>query len=163
MKNREQNKTKTGGLMALLLFGLFAVCMLLVLQTGADVYKKLTARDRMTYEKRTAVQYLTTKVRQADAEGWIRVGELDGYQALVITETIDDKEYCTWIYCYDGYIRELFAAADSGLTADAGEKVLEAENFRVWQEMNTIGAEITATDGSTQQAFFYLRSGREVF
>ena len=148
--------------MALLLFGLFAICILAVLLTGADVYQKLTVRDRMTYEIRTAAQYLTTKVRQADAEGRVEAGELDGLEALMISETIDGTVYRTWIYCFDGYIRELFAAIDSELTADAGEKILETEKLRVWQENTAICAEITALDGSKQQILLYPRSGREV-
>ena len=34
------------GLIALLLFGVFAVCVLAVLLTGADAYRRLTERDR---------------------------------------------------------------------------------------------------------------------
>ena len=158
----EQNKTKMGGLMALLLFGLFAICILSVLLTGADVYQKLTVRDRKTYEKRTAAQYLTTKVRQTDVDGLIEAGTLDGLDALVLSEIIDETLYCTWIYCSDGYIRELFAAADSGLAAEAGEKVLEAESLRVRPVGETVEAEITAADGSVQQILLYPRSGKEV-
>ena len=40
MKN--ESKTKMISLMALLIFGAFALCALLVLLTGADIYKKIT-------------------------------------------------------------------------------------------------------------------------
>ena len=158
MKNKEQNK-KMGGLMALFLFGLFVVCIFAVLFTGTEIYQKLTVRDRRTYEKRTAAQYLTTKVRQADVDGRVEVGELDGIAALILSENIDGTEYRTWIYCFDGYIRELFVSADS---AEAGEKVLEAEKLHVWQKDTAVCAEITAQDGSVQQIFLYPRSGKEV-
>ena len=148
--------------MALLLFGLFAVCILLVLLTGADVYKRLTERDRATYEKRTAAQYLTTKVRQADVAGWVGVEEFEGLSALTVTEEIEGTVYRTWIYCYDGYIRELFAAADGGMMPDAGEKVLEAEALSVREDGEMICAEITAPDGTTQEVRLYPRSGKEV-
>ena len=162
MRNREQNKTKLGSLMALTLFGLFAVCILTVLLTGADVYRNVTERDQMTYEKRTVAQFLTTKARQADVEGWLEAGTFEGLDALTISETIDGISYCTRIYCYDGYIRELFAEADCGMTAEAGEKVLPAEGLQVWQEHSVIHVEVTATDGTVQQLFLYPRSGKEV-
>ncbi len=153
---------KTGGLMALVLFGLFAVSILSVLLTGADVYQRLTARDRNTYERRTAAQYLTTKVRQADTDGCLLVSEFEGLDALQIREEIEGAVYHTWIYCFDGYIRELFTAADSELMPEAGEKILEAEAFKVWSEEGLIKAELTGPDGVVQELAWYPRSGREV-
>lgn len=153
---------KTDGLMALLLFGLFAVCILSVLLTGADVYQRLTERDRDVYEMRTSGQYLTTKVRQADVDGWIGVEEFEGLDALVISEEIEGIVYKTWIYCHDGYIKELFAAADSGLMPEAGEKVLEAAGLCVSREDSAIRAEITGPDGAVQELYLHLRSGKEV-
>ncbi len=35
------------GLAALLLFGIFAVCVLMVLLTGANAYRRLTERDQI--------------------------------------------------------------------------------------------------------------------
>ena len=148
--------------MALLLFGLFAVCILSVLLTGADVYKRLTERDRDVHEMRTAGQYLATKVRQADAAGWIRVEKFEGLDALVIEEEIEGTVYQTWIYCHDGFIKELFAAADSGLKPEDGEKILEAEGLAVCLESSAIKAEIISPDGAVQERYLHLRSGKEV-
>ena len=162
MKTKERSNLKTGSLMALVLFGLFAVCILFLLLIGADVYQKLTVRDRNTYEMRTAAQYLTTKVRQADKDGCLLVSDFEGLDALLIREEIEGSVYHTWIYCYDGYIRELFALADSELMPEAGEKILEAEVLTVWQEDLLFHAEITGTDGHVQKLVWSLRSGKEV-
>ena len=53
------------GLAALLLFGVFAVCVLAVLLTGADAYRRLTQRDQAAYDRRTCEQYLTTRDRKS--------------------------------------------------------------------------------------------------
>ena len=45
MKKRNV-KQHMNGLAALLLFGLFAFCVLAVLLTGAGAYRRLTARDQ---------------------------------------------------------------------------------------------------------------------
>ena len=76
------------GLMALLLFGVFAVCLLIVLLTGADSYQRLTRRDRASDNRRVCVQYLTTRVRQADAAGGVSAGEFGGGDALLLTQDI---------------------------------------------------------------------------
>ena len=53
------------GLIALLLFGVFAVCVLVVLLTGADAYRRLTQRDEAAYDRRVCAQYMATRLRQA--------------------------------------------------------------------------------------------------
>ena len=153
---------KMGSLMALVLFAVFAVCVLTVLLTGADVYKRLVERDRDSYDRRTAVSYLTTRVRQADRLEAVELQEFGGVQALVLSEEIEGADYATWIYCYDGYIRELFAAADSGLMPDAGDKVLEAEALSFGWEDDFLCVEVIASDGVPQSLKLHLRSGKEV-
>ena len=54
-------------LAALLMLLVFAFALLAVLLGGANVYDRLTARDNESYDSRTCVQYLTTKVRQSDS------------------------------------------------------------------------------------------------
>lgn len=162
MKMKERSNSKNSGLTALVLFGLFAVCILFVLLTGADVYQKLIARDRSTYEKRTTAQYLTTKLRQADADGCLSVSEFAGLDALLIREEIEGTVYHTWIYCFDGYIRELFAAADGDFMPEDGEKILEAETLRVWKEDVRIKAVFAGPNGIRQELTWYPRSGKEV-
>ena len=70
---RQPMKHHLNGLIALLLFGVFAVCVLAVLLTGADAYRRLTLRDQAAYDRRTCVQYVATRVRQADAEQCVSV------------------------------------------------------------------------------------------
>lgn len=78
-----------GGLLALLLLLVFAVCVLSVLLTGADTYQTLTRRDQDSYDRRTAAQYLATRVRQADRADGVAVADFQGCDALELTETID--------------------------------------------------------------------------
>ena len=82
-----------GGLLALLLLGVFAVCVLSVLLTGAEGYRRLTERDREAYSWRTAAQYLTTKIRQADQWNGVSVENFGGRDALALTEEIGGEDY----------------------------------------------------------------------
>ena len=41
------------GLIALLLFGVFSVCILAVLLTGADAYRRLTDRDQAALDRKS--------------------------------------------------------------------------------------------------------------
>ena len=145
--------------MALLLFGVFAACVLLVLLTGADAYRRLTERDQAAYDRRTCVQYVATRVRQADCAGGVSVSEFDGVPVLELHETIEGTDYVTLVYCYDGWLRELFAAADAGLDPEAGETVMEAQDLALTLKDGLLTAAVTDSQGTVNTLVLSLRSG----
>ena len=143
--NRRPAKTRMSGVFVLLLTAVFAACVLMVLLTGAGVYRRLAERDRETADRRTAVQYVATKVRHADVLDAVSVEDFDGVDALVLREDYDGDVYLTRVYCYDGWLRELFAAAETELTPADGEKVLAAEALELTLENGVLTA-VTAED-----------------
>lgn len=145
------------GLMALLLFGVFAACVLAVLLTGANAYRRLTQRDQEAYLRRTCVQYLATRVRQADSRDRVSVESFGGADALVLTET--DGSYTTRIYCYDGWLMELYAAADADMEPQDGEKVLELSSLHLTLEDGALTADTVDTAGASGTLRMTLRSG----
>jgi len=157
MKMKE-NKRKADAVLVLLLFGVFAVCILSVLLTGADAYRRLAERDEMSYDRRIAGQYLTTRVRQADEMGGISGETFEGVDALVLLEEIDGIEYETRVYCYDGYLRELFAEAGGEFLPGDGEQILKAQALSVQRDGQTLKAELTDPNGEVQELTLYLRS-----
>ena len=160
MKN-EQKQLKMGSLLALMVFGVFAACLLFLLLTGADVYQKMRQRDTATYESRTAVQYMTTRVRQADRAESITAEMFDGLDALVLQEEIEGETYETKLYCYDGWLTELYAAADSDLSPADGEKILELKGLELSLQDGLLQAKLILPDGREEELSLQLRSGRE--
>lgn len=156
--NMKRNNGKTNALVVLLLFGLFAVCILSVLLTGADAYRRLARRDQHSYDGRTAVQYLSTRVRQADGLGQVSVRSFEGADALVLTEEIEGQTYETLVYCHDGFLRELFSAAGSEFLPEDGEKVLEAQALVLELEGQSLTARLTGPEGEVRELILYLRS-----
>jgi hypothetical protein len=158
MNTKRPIKHHIDGLMVLLLFGVFAACVLSVLLLGADAYRKLTERDRTSYDQRTAVQYLATKVRQADRTGAVTVENFQGVEALVLSEDLDGETYLTRVYCYDGYLRELSAEAGAELSPEDGEQVLAADSLLVEERGNALWLRLE-TDGGWRWEVLTLRSG----
>jgi len=157
-----RRKHHMDGLLVLLLFGVFAVCILSALLTGTDVYRRLADQDTVSYGHRTSAQYLATKVRQADRADGISVCDFEGLKALSLTEEIEGERYETRIYCYDGYLRELFSPVAAEMTPEAGEKVLEAMDFRAYMDEpveHQLCVQIRAVDGNWDTVFLHLRSG----
>lgn len=147
-------KSNLTGVLVLLIFAVFMVSVLMILLSGADIVQQLTQRDQRTYHHRTAVQYITTRIRQADETGAVAAED----DTLILTETIDGYPYETRIYCCNGYLRELFCEAGVGLAPEFGEEILPMEDFRVARDGNRIQTELSMPDGSKETLVLLLRS-----
>ena len=88
----ERKSSRLPDLAVFLTFGIFALCILLVLLGGARLYKNLTIRDRQSYDGRTLCQYLSTRLHQAARENAVSVEAFDGTTTLSIRETINNRD-----------------------------------------------------------------------
>ena len=163
MKDEKRTSQSIGSLAALLLFAVFAVCVLSVLLTGAGTYRRLTARDQAAFDSRTATRYVTTRIRQADRAEGVALRRLDGVDALVLTAQIDGTGYETWIYCYDGQLRELFIREDAQAQAESGETILAMESLSVQWDETCPGRLLVdiETERGREALVLYLRCGEE--
>ena len=124
---KENIKTRKGNvdvLAALLLLCAFAICILSVLMAGTRIYRDLTARDQIVYEDTVRSLYISTKLAQA--RNGDAIGVEDGSCITILSE-LGGGSYITRIYCYDGWIRELFTRADYTWSPKDGEKVSRAD------------------------------------
>ena len=144
-----------------MLLGVFGVGILSVLLSGADVYRRLTRRDQMTYDSRTCVQYVATKVRQAPAPDTVVLSEFGDSDCLTICEWVEGTEYRTRIYCYDGWLMELFTAAGEEFFPEDGEKILLADEFSLSREGTLLSVEIMDGSGEVNRILLSLRGGEE--
>lgn len=155
---KKETNAQTGKVLTLVLFAVLAVCMILVLFTGAGVYKRLTMRGQESFEKRTAPLYIATKVRQADCANAVTTEQNSGVDVLLLKEWIDGTCYLTRIYCYEGYVRELFAAEDVTFEPAAGEPVAKASEVRFAMEDGCLDVTVTGADGKRTEQMLTLRS-----
>ena len=146
----------------LLLFGILTTCLLLVLLSGAKIYRGVTERGRESFDQRTAAQYLSTRVHQADAAEAVRVENFGGEPALVMSEMIDGVCYETRIYCYDGWLRELFAESGYNASPEDGEQLLPLEALELTLESGLLRVTFTDEDNTETELLLSCRGGREV-
>lgn len=152
---RQGTRHQVDGLLMLLLFGVFAVCVLSVLLTGARAYRGLTDRDQAAYDRRTCVQYIATRVRQGDVEGGVTVEPFGDTTALCMTQ----DGYMTRVYWHDGYLMELYTSADAELYPEDGEKIMPLESLSWSMESGLLTAEIGTAGGAVDTLRLSLRSG----
>ena len=158
--NKKEHSLST--IAALLLFVIFATGVFAVLLTGAKVYRGLTQRDASAYDSRTCSQYLASKLRQAPSPDAVSVSEFGGAEALVITQVIDGDAYTTQIYCYNGWLMELFCVAGGEFSPEDGEKVLPASGLKVTQQGDLLMISVTDGNGEHLQLRFTLRGWEEM-
>lgn len=145
-----EKKRNTGtSLLVLLVFVLFALCLLLVLLTGAGVYRELVRRGEEGFARRTAVQYIATRVRQT---GTVTVQDFGGCQALVFPEAGEEETYLTRVYRYEGWLMELYCAEGADLSPEDGEQLLETEPLRFSLENGLL-----TVSGGGQTLYLHLR------
>ena len=156
---RFQSKPDRSALLILLLFGVFAVSVLGVLLSGAGVYRQLIWRDGHAYERRSAAQYVTMRLRQS--EGDVIVAPFGDGQALELWEKIGEEDYVTRVYCSGGHLRELFSRAETEVLPEDGETVLPAEEMAFSLEEELLTVHLTLVGGDGLDVIFALRSGGE--
>lgn len=150
----KENRGKMTQILALLTLTAFALCLLLVLLMGASAYEALVDQAEVAYHRRTALQYVTTRVRQAES---VKIGVLEDCEALILEETIEGEVYTTHIYCHEGWLRELYAVPGAKLPPQAGEALLELKQFSLEQEGKLLRVMLEDT-----QLLLQLPSGKQV-
>ncbi len=153
-------KGSISGLAALLLFCVFAIGILSVLLSGAGAYRRLTLRDSRSYDSRTCAQYVATKLRQAPGPESVELAPFGEGDALYIYQEIGGELYLTRIYCHEGWLMELFTAAETEMEPQDGEKILQAQSMALRLEQDLLGLSIVDGSGSPIQLQLSLR-GRE--
>ena len=161
MTDKTGRKHYIDTLATLLIFAVFAICIISAILLGAKSYKAVSSRDAAAYDMRTCTQFIANKVRYASTPQSVSVVDIDGVSALKIDQMEDGVMYCTYIYSYDGWLREYFAASDKQVKLSAGEKLLEMQNIEFSMDNALISCRIVSNNGSESSLFLNLR-GAEV-
>ena len=152
-------------LFVLALFAVFTVSALVLVTIGADVYQHTVQDMSQNYDSRTAMAYITEKVRQADSvledgRPAVELGHLEHQPALILTDEIDGEYFTTYLYLYDGWLKELYLRKNSYPGQDiseAGQNILQLDALEYKQLTdNLLSVSMTTTDGETRQLYLSL-------
>lgn len=159
MKDQATRQSYTSHLLTVLSFGLFALCIVAVLLSGAQAYRRLTVRDRQQYTQRTCTQYLANKVRQASDSVKLSSTTFGEGDALLLCEDLDGVRYSTVIYCSGGWLRELFTDDLQSVSPEDGEAVFEAQLLTIKLQEGLLSAKIDYEAEGSSQIVLALRDG----
>ena len=168
MNFAKRNKSIVDFLFILALFGAFAITALFVVLFGAQVYKSTVSNMNTNFEKRTAMSYLTEKIRSHDYTGGADVANLsslrtDGdHSVLKLYQDVGDKRYVTYLFVDEGYLKEFTADESYDFNSKAGTKILAIKDFSVRKESDSLyHFNITDTNGEKTEFFVTLYSGTD--
>lgn len=117
-------------LFALILFAVFTICAVLLVLLGARIYGRIGA-DTNKMDAPVILSYLTEKLRSCETAEQILAEE----DQLGILEMIEGKEYVTWIYKEEGYLKETLCSREQEIVQNSGTKIAPIRQFSVqWTE-----------------------------
>lgn len=130
----------------LIIFSVFVVSSLLLMMLGGNVYINTTEKSQRGYEERTCFSYIWAKVKYNDVYERVHVDAINGLSALCLEEEYDGVQYDTWIYFYDGWMRELYCEKGLVLSLDSGEPIIKVGSLS-FVELEQGLIEVTADSG----------------
>lgn len=131
MNRNPARKHSTDILFVLVLFLVFTSSALAVILLGARVYQSTSSRMESNYNVRTALAYVSEKIRQNDESSAVSLCELDGIPALTLSQKLEDTSYVTYLYFQDGSLKELLTEASREVSAEQGTAIISLKSFSV--------------------------------
>lgn len=131
MQSHSNKKHTIDLLFPIALFFVLAVSSLIVVLLASNIYKNTTQMEQANYESRTSLSYVAGKIRQNDEHGAVSLGSFDGIDALVLSQNYDGQSYKTYIYEYEGSLRELFIRDNVSAKASDGQAIMDVQDFKI--------------------------------
>lgn len=170
LRLRNNSSGKIDTVFVLGLFTMFAATAFLLVLLGIKQYNHTREVSAENYEMRTLCSYLQEKIRQNDSANSIDITILqdsDGeeHAALTFFTTENDITFITYIYYYDGILRELVVTDNSVYSLSSGQSIMDISDFTPeFISNDLLYVTITGSDGRESELYFTINAsdGKEV-
>ncbi len=156
-----QKKNRIIDIFPMLLFLVFTLSALGIVTFSVQIYRNIVERAEGRFNTETASAYISEKFRNHDQDGSIKVSDYKGNQAISIEETVKDVPFITYIYVYDGYLRELYSETGrvDALSASDGNEILPMEMMNISKISDRLlRVEFTDKEGKMAETYLSLKS-----
>jgi len=149
----------------LALFSAFMITALFVVLFGSKIYKKTVSDMDTNFASRTALSYITEKVRAHDFTGGADVADIDeasvnGHSVLVLYTESEYGDFATYLFVKDGVLKEYTAPKENDFDFSQGTDILEINEFMVNKETDSLYSfYVVDADGNETNFFVSLYSG----
>lgn len=129
---------------------------------GGSVYSQTLAASSENDELRTTFSYIANQIRRADAGGAVEAGRLAEVPALLLNQDFEGIACVTYLYYWEGSLRELFVEKGSELGPEAGLPLIKlaALDFHL-DDQGLLAIEAAFNSGGSRRMLLSCRSRRK--
>lgn len=162
MQIRQKNHS-IDSLFSFLLLLIFCLFTLMLSGMGSTIYRNGTAYLNENYTSRTAVAYISEKVRQHDESGSVFMTAVDALPALALRDTIGETDFITYVYFYDNALCELMVQEDRVPETAMGTRIVELSSLTIEAVDGTDLLSVSAAgeEGRQLSALIHVSGGLE--
>lgn len=114
-------------LMFLTLFLVFVMGSFFVMTSEIQVYQNIHESIALQDRLMTPLAYLNTRLKSCDQKEAVELVTIEETLCLKMKE----DQHVTYIYYFEGYLRELYAVKDYMPSLDEGEKLFKLDDFKM--------------------------------
>jgi hypothetical protein len=128
--NTKQSSLSANRFFAAIIFGLFALVLLLAFLVGINVYQSLNVQSVNESNARMGQAFLANTIHSNDLYDAVSAGVGPEGESLVLSETVDNSgTYETRIYKWQGSLMQEYALAGSEYAPEKAIQLFETETF----------------------------------
>lgn len=157
MENIKREKGLVHTVCVLAVICMFGISAMMLGSVGASVYKNIAERNLNSFELRTSLSYVKTKINQYDEVGRIAIEERDGITMLILSEEVQGEIFDTAVYFNKGKLYEITGAKGMKFKPDDGFTILNVDSFEISEENGLIKL-VTTDDGEIETLYVKLRN-----
>ena len=159
MREQTERKHVIDFLFPLALFFVLTATSVALVILASGTYSRQVQDSEDSFVSRTALSYVTEKLHQADSSDAIDAGAFDGQDAILIRQEYSGQSYVTYLYAYDGYLRELFIQDGIDAKASDGRRILASDSFSFEESQEGLfHLYCTNKDGSISDTYVSIKS-----
>jgi len=148
------------GIAVFLVGAVFLFFSLGLVLMGSSVYRQVVSDAQENSQLRTTLSYIANQVRRSDINGNVEIGKFCGQDALLLWQNLEGIECVTYLYCWEGSLRELFVEKGNELEPQAGLPLLTLNDiFFNLTEEGLICVDALFPDGSQGRLIIAPRCG----
>ena len=160
MENKKSERGLVHTVCVLAVICMFGISAMMLGSVGASVYKNIAERNLNSFELRTSLSYVKTKINQYDEVGKIAIKEENGLKMLVLSEEVEGEIFDTSVYFYKGKLYEITGARGMKFKPEDGFSILSVDSFEISKKDGLVKLVTTDDDGSTETLYVKLRTVR---
>ena len=154
--NREKGLVHTVCVLAVIC--MFGISAMMLGSVGASVYKNIAERNLNSFELRTSLSYVKTKINQYDEIGKLAIEERDGIKMLILSEEVEGEIFDTAVYFNKGKLYEITGVKGMKFKPDDGFAILSVDSFEITEKDGLVKLVTTNKDGESETLYVKLRN-----